>query len=221
MANGVHKVTEDFEGMIASYTGAKYAIAVDNASNALYLCLCHEKIEGKEITIPARTYPSVPCEIIRAGGKVRFKPVIGTTLKGAYPLEGTRVWDSALRFTCKMFIPNTLMCLSFTGQYKHLKLGKGGAIITDDYQAMLWLKRARFSGRRECSYHTDNLDFIGMNCYMSPQVAILGIHLMPQFYHPITGDLLSNEDLELPYPDLSQFPIYTKAKRIGGKEDQW
>jgi hypothetical protein len=112
------------------------------------------------------------------------------------------------------------MCLSFTGQYKHLKLGKGGAIITDDYQAMLWLKRARFSGRRECSYHTDNLDFIGLNCYMSPQVAILGIHLMPQFYHPITGDLIPNEDLELPYPDLSQFPIYTKATRIGGKEDQ-
>jgi len=219
MADGVHKITETFEAMLSAYTGAKYAVAVDNASNALYLCLCYEKIEGKEITIPSRTYPSVPCEIIRAGGKVKFKPVKGKTLKGAYPLEGTRVWDSALSFTCGMYIPNTLMCLSFTGQFKHLKLGKGGAVITDDYQAMLWLKRARFSGRRECSYHTDNLDFIGMNCYMPTQISILGVHLMSQFYDPITNDPIPNEDKELPYPDLSKFSVYTKAKKIGGVDD--
>jgi hypothetical protein len=43
--------------------------------------------------------------------------------------------------------------------------------------------------------------------------------LMPQFYHPITGDPIPNEDKELPYPDLSRFPVYTKAKKIGGVDD--
>ena len=35
MANGIYKVTEDFEKALADYTGAPYAITVDNQSNAL------------------------------------------------------------------------------------------------------------------------------------------------------------------------------------------
>lgn len=214
MAESIYKITEDFETELSKYTGAHYAIAVDNASSALFLCLSYENIEGKEITIPCRTYPSVPCAIILAGGKVKFTPTEGTTLKGAYPLVGSRTWDSALRFTHNMYIPNTFMCLSFTGQYKHLKLSKGGAILTDDYQAMLWFKRARFSGRRECSYHIDNFDFIGLNCYMMPEIATRGLLLIQQFYD-LQGNPISNEDKEMPYPDLSQFEIYRKGRRMG------
>jgi hypothetical protein len=158
MAKGVYKITEDFEDALSKYTGSPFVVTVDNMSNALFLSLYYENIKGKEITIPNRTYPSVPCEIIHAGGKVKWKMVEGKTLKGAYNLEGSRTWDSALRFTSNMYIPGTFMCLSFTGPYKHLKLSKGGAILTDDYDAYLWFKRARFSGRRECSYHNDNLD---------------------------------------------------------------
>lgn len=207
MANGVHQITADFEAKLSEYTGAKYAVCVDNQSNALFLALKYEGIEGKEVEIPARTYPSVPCEIIHAGGKVRFAPVDGTTLKGAYPLKGTRTWDSALRFTHNMYLPGTFMCLSFTGAYKHLKLGKGGAILTDDYKAYLWFKRARFSGRRECSYHDDNFDMIGWNFYMMPEIAARGLLLMANFYD-FDGNPKPNEDLEVPYPELSRFEVY-------------
>jgi len=203
-----HKSTADFESALSEYTGASYVVAVDNQSNALFLALTYDNVKGKEITIPARTYPSVPCEIIHAGGKVKFKPVEGTTLKGAYQLEGSRVWDSALRFTSKMYIPGTFMCVSFTGPYKHFKLSKGGAILTDDYQAYLWFKRARFSGRRECSYHNDNFDMLGWNMYLMPELSVRGLLLMNQFYD-FSGKPIQNEDLELPYPDLSQFKIYT------------
>ena len=151
MAVGVYKVTEDFEKALCDYTGAPYAITIDNQSNALFLALMYEKVSGVEISIPARTYPSVPCEIIHAGARVKFEPVEGKTLKGAYQLKPTRVWDAALSFTHNMYVPSTHMCVSFTGPYKHLKLGKGGAILTDDYSAYLWFKRARYSGRRECS----------------------------------------------------------------------
>ena len=210
----IYDVTNEFEKRLAEYTGSRYAVALDNQSNALFLSLYYEKYINKSIktdtiTIPSRTYPSVPCEIIHAGLKVKFKQVEGKTIKGAYNLEGSNVWDSALSFTSEMYKPNTHMCVSFTGPYKHFKLSKGGAILTDSHDAYLWFKRARYSGRRECSYHDDNLDMLGWNFYMMPELAARGLLLMNQFYEG-NGKPKHNEDLELPYPDLSQFPIYTK-----------
>jgi hypothetical protein len=183
-------------------------------SNALFLSLYYEKnvsktIRGESVTIPSRTYPSVPCEIIHSGLRVNFEPVEGKTIKGAYPLKGSRTWDSALRFTADMYIPGSFMCISFTGPYKHFKLSKGGAILTDDHDAYLWFKRARYSGRRECSYHDDYFDMIGWNFYMMPELAARGLLLMNQFYN-IDGTKKHNDDLELPYPDLSKFDVYKK-----------
>ena len=212
MSKGVYKITEEFEERLSDYTGAPYVITVDNQSNALFLSLMYEQVKGMEITIPARTYPSVPCEITHAGAKVKFKPVRGKTLKGAYQLEPTNVWDSALSFTADMYKPGTHMCISFTGPYKHFKLSKGGAILTDNEDAYFWFKRARYSGRRECSYHEDNFDMLGWNFYMMPELAVRGLLLINQFYTS-KGIKIKNEDLELPYPDLSKFEIYTKANR--------
>ena len=208
----VYDITNEFERRLGDYTGAPYVITVDNQSNALFLSLYYENyikksIETDTITIPSRTYPSVPCEIIHAGLKVAFKPVKGKTIKGAYNLEGSNVWDSALSFTSEMYKPNTHMCVSFTGPYKHFKLSKGGAILTDDHEAYLWFRRARYSGRRECSYHDDNLDMLGWNFYMMPELAARGMLLMNQFYNN-DGTKKHNTDLELPYPDLSKFKIY-------------
>jgi hypothetical protein len=86
-------------------------------------------------------------------------------------------------------------------------LSKGGAILTDSLEAYHWFKRARYSGRRECSYHDDYLDMIGWNFYMMPELAARGLLLMNQFYN-IDGSKKHNQDLELPYPDLSKFEIY-------------
>jgi dTDP-4-amino-4,6-dideoxygalactose transaminase len=210
----VYDITNEFERRLGEYTGAPYAITVDNQSNALFLALYYEHYVNKSIktdtiTIPNRTYPSVPCEIIHAGLKVKFRQVEGKTIKGSYQLEGSNIWDSALSFTANMYKPSQHMCISFTGPYKHFKLSKGGAILTDSHDAYLWFKRARYSGRRECSYHDDNLDMLGWNFYMMPELAARGLLLMNQFYEG-NGKPKHNEDLELPYPDLSQFPIYTK-----------
>jgi len=220
MANGVYKVTEEFEEKLADYTGARFAVTVDNMSNALFLALYYENHIKKSIKegfvyCPKRTYPSVPCEIIHAGLKVEFSEHYGCldmekgTLKGAYQLGNSNVYDSALTFTADMYESNTHMCISFTGPYKHFKLSKGGAILTDDVDAYRWFKRARYSGRRECSYHEDNFDMLGWNFYMMPELAARGLLLMGQFYN-MDGTKKHNEDLELPYPDLSKFEIYTK-----------
>lgn len=208
MAQGIYRITEQFEEELSRYCGSPYCVCLDNQSNALFLSLVYENVKGVEITIPSRTYPSVPCEIIHAGGKVKFKQVEGKTLKGAYRLEPTRVIDSALRFTANMYLKDTFMCISFTGPYKHLKLSKGGAILTDNFDAYSWFKRARYSGRRECSYHDDNLDMLGWNFYLLPELAARGLLLMQQFYK--NDKPIENEDLEISYPDLSKFEIYKK-----------
>jgi dTDP-4-amino-4,6-dideoxygalactose transaminase len=214
MSTGIYKITEEFESKLAEYTGSKYVVTLDNMSNALFLALYYEKnvsktITSDTITIPSRTYPSVPCEIIHAGLKVDFEPVEGKTIKGAYQLKGSNVWDSALRFTSDMYITGSHMCISFTGPYKHFKLSKGGAILTDNHDAYLWFKRARYSGRRECSYHDDNFDMLGWNFYMMPELAARGLLMIKQFYD-LNDRPKHNEDLELPYPDLSKFDIYKK-----------
>ena len=214
MANGIYKITREFELELAKYTGAKYAVTLDNMSNGLFLALYYENkieknINPKSITIPNRTYPSVPCEIIHAGLKVKWEKIPTKTLTGAYQLKGSNVWDSALRFTSNMYIPNSHMCISFTGPYKHFKLSKGGAILTDNHEAYLWFKRARFSGRRECVYEDDNFDMLGWNFYMMPELAARGLLLMKQFY-TIEGNPKHNEDITHPYPDLSKFKIYNK-----------
>ena len=214
MSNGVYKITDEFEDKLANYTGAKYVVTVDNMSNGLFLALYYEnhiknRIKNKTVICPSRTYPSVPCEIIHAGLKIKWDKVEGETLTGAYQLKGSCVWDAALTFTADMFVPKSHMCISFTGPYKHFKLSKGGAILTDNFKAYNWFRRARYSGRRECSYHDDNFDMIGWNFYMMPELAARGLLLMGQFYN-IDGTKKYNKDLTLPYPDLSKFKIYNQ-----------
>lgn len=202
-----HQVTAEFEKAICDYTGSPYCVCVDNESNALFMALTYVGIKDVEITLPSHTYPSVPCEVINAGGRVKFEDS-PEKLKGEYQLKPTNVWDSALRFTADMYRKDQFQCLSFTGQWKRLKTVKGGAILTDNYQAYLWFKRYRFSGRRECSYFNDNFDFIGKNYYMPHVLAAIGLQMITGFYN-FDGTKIDFPDLELPYPDLSQFKVYT------------
>ena len=72
-----HHITAEFEKALREYTGAPYAVAVDNCSNALFLALYYELnfvwAPGLQITIPKHTYPSVAAEIIHAGGREVFE----------------------------------------------------------------------------------------------------------------------------------------------------
>lgn len=204
----IHEPTRLFEKQLAKYLGSPYVIATDNMSNALWLCMIWENVKGKTIHLPKHTYPSVPCECILAGAKVEFydSPKL---LKGAYRLNPFPIWDSALSFTKDLYKgkEGEFVCVSFTGAYKRLKLGKGGAILCDNLDAYNWFKRAINSGRGECSYHEDTFTFVSRNCYMHPSIATLGIQLMQQFY-TLEGERKEFEDIELPYPDLSLHVAY-------------
>lgn len=193
-------VVRDFEAKVAGYSGSKYAVSIDSCSNALFLCCLYVKMCGQTVTIPKRTYPSVPCAIIHAGAKVKFEDLDWV---GTYELKPFKIIDGAKRFRKGMY-EGGLHCLSFHAK-KHLPIGRGGMILTDDKEAYDMLKLMRFDGREECNL-TDQKEFnvLGWNFYLSPEQAARGMWLM--------GNMKDYNDdlLEIPpYPDLSLHPVYS------------
>ena len=191
-----------FEEEVAHYTGAPFAIATNSCTNALLLCC--EYLQVEEVIIPAQTYLSVPQSIIHAGGMVTFDE---RSWKGVYQLNPYPIYDAAKRFTSGMYFPGSYMCLSFHIK-KHLKIGKGGMILTDDFEAYQWFKKGRYEGRSEVKYHEDNIDINGWNAYMSPEQAARGLMLMQNYPH-------HNEDIpeNPPYRDLREFELFKECAR--------
>lgn len=166
-----------FESIISEYCGSKYAIAVDSCSSAIFLSLKY--INGKfPITVPKKTYISVPMQVIHAGYKIKFKDV---KWDGSYFLDPSPVVDSAQKFTEGMYQQGTLQCLSFHGK-KRLSIGKGGMILTDDKKANDWLRSVRYDGRSSIYYNDLNQSgapSLGWHMYMTPEQAVRGIE---QYY---------------------------------------
>ena len=196
-----------FEDEVADYVGSPYAVSVDSCTNALFLVCKYLKV--KEVIIPSKTYLSVPQSIIHSGGEVVFDTTKETNdWSGIYQLKPYPIYDSAKRFTSEMYITNSFMCLSFHIK-KHLKIGKGGMILTDDEEAVKWFKKARYEGRGEKLYHEDDIDMLGWNMYMTPQQASHGLSLM-QNYPVDVPDLYENNG----YRDLTEFTIFKNNKKI-------
>ena len=197
MKHNPFKIVEMFEETVADYTGAPFAVSVDSSTNALFLCCKYLEVET--VTIPAQTYLSVPQSIIHAGGKVKFEDI---KWKGIYQLKPYPIYDAAKRLTSGMYVPGSFMTLSFHIK-KHLKIGKGGMILTDNKEASEWFMRARYEGRGKVKYHEDNISICGWNMYMTPQEAAHGLALMQNFPE-------QNEDLpeEPAYRDLREFELF-------------
>ena len=99
MKHNPYKIVQMFEEEIAEYTGSPYAVALDNCTDALFLCCSYLKVA--EVTIPKKTYLSVPQAIMSSGGKLLFDD---TEWKGLYQLKPYPIYDSARRFTTGMYI---------------------------------------------------------------------------------------------------------------------
>jgi len=205
--NNPFKVVQMFEEEVADYTGSKYAVSVDSCTNALFLCCKYLKVS--DVIIPSKTYLSVPQSIIHSGGNVIFDKRESTNnWVGVYQLKPYTIYDSAKRFTSDMYIPNSFMCLSFHIK-KHLKISKGGMILTDDLDAVKWFKKARYEGRSEKLYHEDDIDMLGWNMYMTPQQASHGLSLMQNMLKD-NPDLDENDG----YRDLTEFSIFKNNQII-------
>jgi|TARA_R100001509_G_scaffold153787_1_gene114915 dTDP-4-amino-4,6-dideoxygalactose transaminase len=196
-----YKIVQMFEEEIAEYTGAPFAVSVDSCTNALFLSCKYLNVD--EVIVPKKTYLSVPMSVIHAGGTVSFQDI---EWEGQYQLKPYPVFDSAKRLTSNMYIPGTFMCLSFHIK-KQLPIGKGGMILTDNYKAVEWFKKARYEGRGEVNYKDDDIDMLGWNMYMTPQQAAHGLALM-QNYPEHVQDLGENNG----YRDLTEFSVFKGCK---------
>lgn len=210
------KVVQQFEEAIAEYTGAPYAVAVDSCTNAIKLCLLWKRQEKyfddgdePEIVIPSKTYLSIPMSIIQAG----FEPVFQKTEDvnnwiGEYQLWPFNIWDSARKLTSGMYRKGQYQCLSFHVK-KILPIGKGGMILTDNKDAVEWLKRMRYEGRGEKFYKEDDITMIGFNHYMTPEQAARGLVLLQQLPE-------HNPDQIEPrgFKDLTTFTAFKDYKTI-------
>lgn len=197
-------IVDIFEKKIASYGGSKYGVAVDSCTDAMFLCLKYLGAEG-EVILPKRTYVSVPCTVIHAGCKVKFEDI---EWSGSYKLNPYPVYDSATRMTKDMYVPGSYYCLSFHRR-KHVPIGKGGMILTDNKDAYEWFKSVRYEGRHmDRLYKDDYFENIGWNMYLPPEQAARGLFLFERINEV-------NDDLESSgiHKDLSEFPIYEKANR--------
>lgn len=202
MTSRAFRVVEMFEEAMAEYAGAKYGVAMDSCSTAIFLSLVWSRIEGEKISTPKKTYISVPRGIVRAGGIIEW---LDEDWQGAYRLGGTEVVDSALRMRRGMFrewpLSSLLYCVSFHMR-KHIKIGRGGMVLTDNAVAADWLKRMRFDGRTgSIPFMEDPVEDPGFNAYMLPEQAARGLQLL---------EALPDDppDLTPAYPDLSKLPVF-------------
>ena len=193
-------IVDAVEDKVAKYAGSKYAVSCDNCTNAMFMCLKYLKATGT-ITIPKKTYLSVPGLIIHSGCNIKFEDI---EWSGVYPLNPYPVIDGATRFTKDMYIKGTFHCLSFHIR-KVLPIAKGGMILTDDYDAYQWFRLARYEGRNNREPHETitDLTVLGWNFYMPPEQAARGIEIFDKLpeHNDDTGGSWK-------YKDLSNYSVW-------------
>jgi len=201
MSQAYH-IVDTFEQAVAEYAGARYGVAVSSCTNAIFLCCMYSRVNW--VHMPKYTYPGVAQSIKHAGGKLAFT---NEAWSGVYKLRPYEIYDSALRFQRNMYILGSLYCLSFHIK-KHLPIGRGGMILTDDIKAYAWLKRARYDGRGQVALSRDRIVGPGWNMYIQPEQAARGLLLFDMMKNDCPEDLPFNEQ---GYIDLSQQPYFKKG----------
>jgi DegT/DnrJ/EryC1/StrS aminotransferase family len=187
---------------LALYSGSKYAVSTDCASNAIFLSLKYKNITEK-VSIPRNTYASVPMQLIHAGIEFEFRD---ESWSGLYEISPTGIYDSSARFTKGMYVggESTLQVLSFQIK-KRLPIGKGGAILTDSLHAYEWLKLSSYDGRDLTTPYDspDHIKQLGWHYYMTPEDAARGIILLSKLGDDLP-DIMTHEN----YPDLSKMRLF-------------
>ena len=167
-------VVRDFENAISKFYGAPYAVAVDSCTHSIELCLRYKDV--KKIILPKRTYLSIAFLAQKIGIDLEWKD---ENWVNYYYLGGTSIIDAAVLWERDSYISGTLMCLSFQYQ-KHLSLGRGGMILTDDNKAREDLKRMSYDGRDpNIPWRDQNISMLGYHYYMTPETAQLGLDKLP------------------------------------------
>ena len=192
-------VITKFEEEVAKFFGAPYAIAVDSCTHGVELALRYTNADY--IRVPNRTYLSIPFLANKLSIDLFWKDENWTD----YYYLTNQVIDAAVLWKPNSYIPKTFMGISFQYQ-KHLSLGRGGVILTDNKEAATQLKKMSYDGRLpNIPWREQNIDTIGYHYYMTPETAQKGLDKLSEATQTIPRQWVITD-----WPDLTQMKIFKK-----------
>jgi dTDP-4-amino-4,6-dideoxygalactose transaminase len=187
-----------FEDKIAEFFGAPYAVAVDCCTHGIELCLRRQNI--KCITVPKRTYLSIPFLSHKLNIELKWKD---ENWEDYYYIGDTNIIDAAVLWKKNSYIPNTFMCVSFQFK-KHLALGRGGIILTDNKAESVELKKMTYDGRDpDIPWREQNINSLGYHYYMTPETAENGLKKLPEAIKTPPKKWVVTD-----WPDLTKMKIF-------------
>ena len=193
------EVIKEFENKIAEFYGSPYAVATDCCTHAIELCLRYKKVD--KFTVPPNTYPSVPNLAQKIGIKFEWEE---QDWKNYYYLGGTNIIDAAVYWKSNGYVKGSLMCLSFQFR-KHLSLGRGGMILTDDKEARDELKKMSYDGRvPNIPWTEQNISSMGYHYYMTPETAMLGLDRLQEAVKTEPREWVMSD-----WPDLRKMELFS------------
>ena len=187
------------EEKVAKFFGAPYAVAVDCCTHGIELCL--RLSQSKSISVPKRTYISVPFLSTKLNIDLNWKDENWID----YYYLTDRIIDAAVLWKRDSYIKGTYMNLSFQFQ-KHLSLGRGGMILLDNKHDALNLKKLTYDGRvPDIPWREQNIDSIGYHYYMTPETAALGLEKLDKAIKDTPRQWVVTD-----WPDLTLMKIFNK-----------
>lgn len=189
-------VTE-FENKLAQFFGSPYAIATDCCTHGVELSLRYTR--AQVIEVPKHTYLSIPFLASKLNIELKWKD---EEWQDYYYLTD-KVIDAAVLWRKDSYIPGTYMSISFQYQ-KHLSLGRGGVILTDDKRAAEELKKMSYDGRLpNVPWREQNIKTMGYHYYMTPETAQLGLDKLENAIYTQPRQWVVND-----WPDLTKMKIF-------------
>jgi dTDP-4-amino-4,6-dideoxygalactose transaminase len=190
-------IIKEFENKIAEFFGAPYAIAVDSCTHGVELCLRYTQAD--HIIVPKNTYLSIPFLANKLWIDLLWKNEDWVD----YYYLTENVIDAAVLWKPNSYIPGTFMSVSFQFR-KHLALGRGGIILTDNKNAANILKKMSYDGRDpDTPWRDQNIEMVGYHYYMTPEIAQLGLDKLPKAIETEPIQWTIND-----WPDLTQMKIF-------------
>jgi dTDP-4-amino-4,6-dideoxygalactose transaminase len=192
-------IIKEFENEVAEFFGAPYAVAVDSCTHGIELSLRYKNI--KKITVPKRTYISIPFLANKLNIDLEWKDEVWTN----YYYLTNNIIDAPVLWKKNSYIPNTFMSVSFQYQ-KHLSLGRGGIILCDNKEDAKELKKMSYDGRTpNTPWRNQDIDTYGYHYYMTPETAQLGLDKLEDAINTTPKQWIVTD-----WPDLTKMKVFRK-----------
>jgi len=189
-----------FEKKVAEWFNAPYGVAVDCCTHGLELCLRYSK--APLVSSPINTYISVPLLSKKLNIDLQWRSFAWESF---YYIT-SNIIDAAVLWEKNSYINNTFMVLSFQFK-KHLSLGRGGIILTDNKEAAIKLRKMTYDGRTfDKPWTEQDIDTIGYHYYMTPETAEIGLTKLEEAKtkKPKIWSYLD-------YPDLTKLKVFNNG----------